>query len=69
MRHLCCTALIAGYFEGLKREQYHDLQAVWTTSAAMVFFYVDGFLGSFGWRTPFWLYLSSFVFAGVMYRV
>lgn len=65
----CCTALIADYFEGVKREQYLALQTVWTTSAAMIFLFVGGFLGSFGWRTPFWLYFSSFGVAVVMYRV
>lgn len=65
----CCTALIADYFDGVKREQYLALQTVWTTSAAMLFLFVGGFLGGFGWRVPFWLYFSSFAVAVVMYRV
>lgn len=65
----CCTTLLADYFDGVKREQYLALQTVWTTTASMIFIFVGGFLGEFGWKTPFWLYFASFGVALLMYLV
>jgi MFS family permease len=65
----CCTTLLADYFHGPKRERYFGLQTVYTTVAATVFFAVGGLLGSWGWRTPFWLYAISLPLAFVAARV
>lgn len=59
----CCTTLIADYFSGRERDRWLGLQTVFTALAATVFFAAGGALGSFGWRTPFWLYASGLVFA------
>jgi MFS family permease len=65
----CCTTLLADYFHGAQRERYFGLQTVYTTVAATVFFAVGGLLGSWGWRTPFWLYAVSLPLAFIAARV
>lgn len=65
----CCTTLLADYFHGADRERYFGLQTVYTTVAATVFLGVGGLLGSWGWRTPFWLYAVSLPLAVVAARV
>lgn len=65
----CCTTLLADYFHGPERERYFGLQTVYTTVAATVFLGVGGLLGSWGWRTPFWLYAVSLPLAVVAARV
>jgi MFS family permease len=65
----CCTTLLADYFHGAERERYFGLQTVYTTVAATVFLGVGGLLGSWGWRTPFWLYAVSLPLAVVAARV
>lgn len=61
----CCTTLLADYFTGARRARILGLQVVFTTLAATVFFGLGGALGNVGWRTPFWLYASSLVFAAL----
>lgn len=56
-----CTTLIGDYFEGAEREFWLSLQGAMAALAAAIFLGLGGFLGEFGWRTPFWLY-----FAGVL---
>lgn len=58
-----CTTLIADHFSGERRDRWFGLQTVTTTLAATVFFALGGILGAASWRAPFWLYLSSLVFA------
>jgi MFS family permease len=65
----CCTTLLADYFHGPRRERYFGLQTVYTTVAATIFFAVGGLLGSWGWRTPFWLYAVSLPLAFAAARV
>ena len=59
----CCTTLIADYFSGAERDRWLGLQTVFASLSATVFVAMGGALGSQGWRTPFWLYASSLVFA------
>ncbi|MEV6442763.1 MFS transporter [Amycolatopsis sp. NPDC051716] len=65
----CCTTLLADYFHGAERDRYFGLQTVYTTVAATVFFAAGGLLGSWGWRTPFWLYAVSLPLAFAAARV
>jgi len=65
----CCTTLLADYFHGPRRERYFGLQTVYTTVAATAFFAIGGLLGSWGWRTPFWLYAVSLPLAFAAARV
>ncbi|RSM38405.1 MFS transporter [Amycolatopsis balhimycina DSM 5908] len=65
----CCTTLLADYFHGPRRVRYFGLQVVYTTVAATLFFAVGGLLGSWGWRTPFWVYAVSLPLAFVAARV
>ena len=56
-----CTTLIGDYFTGARRETWLSLQGAAASLAAMMFFGVGGALGTFGWRTPFWLYAAGIV--------
>ena len=62
----CCTALIADYFSGNRRNKYLGLQALVTALSATVFFAIGGAIGAFGWRTPFWLYVVGIIVAIAM---
>lgn len=59
----CCTTLIADYFSGQERDRWLGLQTVFASLSATLFFALGGGLGAHSWRTPFWLYASSLVFA------
>lgn len=59
----CCTTLIADYFSGPERDRWLGLQTVFASLSATLFFALGGGLGAHSWRTPFWLYASSLVFA------
>jgi len=59
----CCTTLIADYFSGPQRDRWLGLQTVFASLSATLFFALGGGLGAHSWRTPFWLYASSLVFA------
>jgi MFS family permease len=59
----CCTTLIADYFSGPERDRWLGLQTVFASLSATLFFALGGALGAHSWRTPFWLYASSLVFA------
>lgn len=59
----CCTTLIADYFSGAARDRWLGLQTVFASLSATLFFALGGALGAHSWRTPFWLYAFSLVFA------
>ncbi|TGN64744.1 MFS transporter [Nocardioides eburneiflavus] len=59
----CCTTLVADYFSGPERDRWLGLQTVFASLSATLFFALGGGLGAHSWRTPFWLYASSLVFA------
>jgi MFS family permease len=53
------TTMIGDYFHGTARDKWLAGQTAFASMSALVFFNVGGQLGSFGWRAPFWVYLSS----------
>lgn len=53
------TTLIGDYFKGEQRDKWLAAQTAVASMSALVFFNVGGQLGQFGWRTPFWVYLSA----------
>ncbi len=53
------TTLIGDYFHGAQRDKWLAAQTAVASMSALVFFNVGGQLGQFGWRTPFWVYLSA----------
>lgn len=59
----CCTTLVADYFSGAERDRWLGLQTVFASLSATLFFALGGALGAHDWRTPFWLYASSLLFA------
>lgn len=60
------TTLISDYFKKAERQMYLGYQVVVTTIAGTVFLAIGGTLGGIGWRTPFWLYSVSILFAVAM---
>jgi len=55
------TTLIGDYFEGERRDRWLAAQTAVASLSALLFFNIGGYLGSFGWRTPFWVYGSAFI--------
>jgi MFS family permease len=55
----CCTALIADYFSGMRRERYLAMQTTMASLSAVTFLSIGGILGEFGWRIPFAVYALS----------
>lgn len=59
--YVLSTAMIADYFEGTARDRWLAGQTAFASVSALIFFTVGGILGEFGWRAPFWIYLSALV--------
>lgn len=55
------TTMIGDYFKGAARERWLAMQTTTASISALMFFIIGGYLGEFGWRTPFWVYLSAVV--------
>ncbi len=55
------TTMIGDYFTGATRDKWLAAQTACASLSALVFFNLGGFLGSFSWRTPFWVYSSALV--------
>ena len=53
------TTMIGDYYTGSAREKWLAGQTACASLSAILFFGVGGFLGNFGWRTPFWVYGSA----------
>ncbi|WP_179504866.1 MULTISPECIES: MFS transporter [unclassified Sphingomonas] len=53
------TTMIGDYFHGAARDKWLAAQTAFASMSALLFFNIGGQLGSFGWRTPFWVYLSA----------
>ncbi|MBN8829282.1 MAG: MFS transporter [Sphingomonadales bacterium] len=56
------TALIGDYFRGARREHWIVVQTGVASIASVAFGVVSGFLGEFGWRTPFFVYAMPVVY-------
>lgn len=53
------TTMIGDYFDGASRDRWLAGQTACASLSALAFFAIGGFLGNFGWRTPFWVYSSA----------
>lgn len=53
------TTMIGDTFQGRARDKWLAAQTAFASLSALLFFNIGGQLGSFGWRTPFWVYLSA----------
>ena len=53
------TTMIGDYYTGSAREKWLAGQTACASLSAILFFGLGGFLGNFGWRTPFWVYGSA----------
>jgi MFS family permease len=62
------TTMIGDYFTGARRDKWLAAQTAVASVSALIFFNLGGFLGSFGWRTPFWAYLSALVMLAAIVR-
>ncbi len=53
------TTMIGDYFTGATRDKWLAAQTATASLSALLFFNLGGILGTFGWRTPFWVYSSA----------
>jgi MFS family permease len=53
------TTMIGDCFHGAARDRWLAGQTAFASLSALVFFNLGGVLGRFGWRAPFWVYLSA----------
>ncbi len=53
------TTMFGDYFSGASRDKWLAAQTATASLSALLFFNLGGILGSFGWRTPFWIYASA----------
>ncbi|MEY4500153.1 MAG: hypothetical protein RIS52_43 [Pseudomonadota bacterium] len=53
------TTMIGDYFSGATRDKWLAAQTACASLSALIFFNLGGFLGSFSWRMPFWVYASA----------
>lgn len=53
------TTMLGDYFKGESRDRWLAAQTATASISALIFFNLGGQLGAFGWRTPFWIYLSA----------
>lgn len=57
--YVLSTTMIGDYFKGEARDKWLAGQTAFASMSALLFFNLGGFLGEFGWRTPFWVYGSA----------
>lgn len=62
------TTMIGDYFEGERRDKWLAGQTAFASMSALVFFNLGGQLGNFGWRAPFWVYLSALAMLALVLR-
>ncbi len=62
------TTMIGDYFSGEKRDKWLAGQTAFASMSALVFFNLGGQLGTFGWRAPFWVYLSALLMLALVLR-
>jgi len=60
------TTMIGDYYQGARRERMQALQTTTAASLAFVLNLLGGYLGEYGWRTPFWLYAVAMPMALLM---
>lgn len=62
------TTMIGDYFDGEARDRWLAGQTAMASMSALVFFNLGGQLGQFGWRAPFWVYLSALLMLALVLR-
>jgi len=55
------TTLIADYYQRKERSSFLGIQAAFSGMGGVVFLSLGGFLADLGWRTPFLIYMLSFL--------
>jgi MFS family permease len=53
------TTMLGDFFKGAVRDRWLAAQTATASLSALLFFNIGGYLGTFGWRTPFWVYSSA----------
>lgn len=66
--YVLSTTMITEHFSGPARDRWLAGQTAFASISALIFFNVGGVLGGFGWRTPFWVYSSTFVMFALVWR-
>ena len=62
------TTLVGDYFSGATRDRWLAAQTSIASVSALLFFNLGGYLGRFGWRTPFWVYASALLMLVMVLR-
>ncbi|MDF7776090.1 MFS transporter [Sphingomonas sp. AOB5] len=60
------TTLIGDYYRGEARNRWLALQTATASLSALLFFNLGGWLGTFGWQAPFWVYSSALAMLGAV---
>lgn len=66
--YVLSTTMIGDYFKGAQRDKWLAGQTAFASMSALLFFNLGGFLGEFGWRTPFWVYASALVMCALVWK-
>lgn len=66
--YVLSTTMIGDYFKGQQRDRWLAGQTAFASMSALLFFNVGGMLGEFGWRAPFWVYLSALAMFVLVWR-
>ena len=65
--YVLSTTMIGDYYQGEARDRWLAGQTAFASVSALLFFNLGGFLGEFGWRTPFWVYGSALLMFALVY--
>ncbi|WP_395392784.1 MFS transporter [Novosphingobium sp. BL-8A] len=57
--YVLSTTMIGDYYKGAARDRWLAAQTAFASVSALLFMVMGGFLGSFGWRIPFAVYISA----------
>lgn len=62
------TTMIGDYFHGPARDKWLAAQTAFASVSVLLFLNVGGLLGTFGWRAPFWVYVSALMMMALVLR-
>lgn len=63
------TTLIGDFFKGHERDRWLGFQTAVASLSAVVLIFIGGLLGTFGWRGPFAIYISSLILLAGIWKL
>lgn len=66
--YVLSTTMIGDYYRGASRDKWLAAQTAFASVSALLFMVIGGYLGNFGWRTPFWVYASALLMFALVSR-